>query len=411
MQCANKTLVLFTSQYPYGLVSETYLETEIIYLAQKFEKIYILPSTTSDEYRSTPRNVEIVTEFSDLTFSKSQKIKLLFFNLFSVYSVLISEIKDKGLSTCFKNKSVLLDYLGTQLGHKSRIKGFVSKQDATKTVFYDYWFCNNTLALALIKNKNKNIKFVARAHGFDLYDERWGEMGVPYRRFKSSNIDQIHFISKNGYDYFKSKVKKPIDEKMTISYLGVMPHEVKSKTAEKVPVIISISRVVSFKNVHEIPFLLAQLDRPFKWIHFGDGEDMETLKNIAKKCLSEEQYELRGNVLNENLIEFLQNYHVDLLLSRSSSEGLPVSMMEVQSFGIPILSTAVGGIPEIVINGKTGFLFDNSENDIQLLDKALNHPFSKDEIVSFFNNHFNATINYSKFADTLCCLGENIPEK
>lgn len=403
MQCANKTLVLFTAQFPFGQVSETFLETEIQFLSQKFETIYILPASTSNDCRSVPKNVEINPNYSNLSISKSRKIKLLFQNLKTVLNVFTTEINDKGFWTCIKNRRVLLDYLSDQLFFREEIEPFI-RQFSSNTVFYDYWFCNKTLALALIKKENKKVKFVARLHGFDLYDERWGEIGVPHRNFKSKHIDKLFFISQDGYNYFKSKIKKSIIDKMTISYLGVLPHVEKSKIDENVLVIISISRVVSFKNVHEIPFLLAQLERPFKWVHFGDGEDMEMVKNAANKYLKEDQYELKGHVTNGELIAFLQNNHVDLLLSLSSSEGLPVSMMEAQSFGIPILSTAVGGIPEIVVNEKTGFLFDNAENKIQTFNKALNHPFSKGEIISYFNEHFNATINYSKFADTLCYL-------
>jgi glycosyltransferase involved in cell wall biosynthesis len=48
---------------------------------------------------------------------------------------------------------------------------------------------------------------------------------------------------------------------------------------------------------------------------------------------------------------------VDLFINVSSSEGVPVSIMEAMSFGIPVIATAVGGTPEIV-SEKTGWLIE-----------------------------------------------------
>lgn len=402
MHCVNNTLFLFTAQFPYGKVSETFLETEIIFLAKKFETIHIFPASTDDYCRKIPENVLVNTDYSNLTFSKSQKIKALFFYLPLTYSALFSEVKDKGFFRCLRNKSVLLDYLANQLLFKSYIEKKVV-EDVKNTVCYDYWFCNKTLALTLIKKKNKQLKFVARAHGFDLYDERWSS-GVPYRKFKAKYIDKIYFISQNGYDYFREKVATSIERKMRLSYLGVLSNEVLPLPKNEIPVIVSVSRVVSFKNVHQIPALLAQLNFPIKWVHFGDGEDMERVKIACEKYLKEGCFELKGHISNQEMIAFLQNHKVDLLLSLSSSEGLPVSMMEAQSFGVPILSTAVGGIPEIVVDGKTGFLIYDEKETLDKLKRALDYSFSKQEIQDFFNTHFNANINYANFAESLCCL-------
>lgn len=404
MKCVNKSLVLFTAQFPFGQVSETFLETEIVFLSYKFEKIYIIPSCTGDYVRQLPDNVIVNTDYSNCNISKSQKRKTIIFNFSLACIVLFSELKDKGLGKLIRNKSILLDYLAQQLVFKKKIEAFVLKQHS-ETVFYDYWFCNKTLALAMIKKHNQHLKFVSRAHGFDLYDERWTS-GVPYRRFKSRNMNKIYFVSQDGYDYFKVRVGSRIEEKMKLARLGSLPNEVSQipKGNASVPVIVSVSRVIMSKNVNQIPILLSELNRPIKWIHFGDGVDMDNVRAACRYLPDSIDFELKGHISNQEMIAFFQNNQIDLFISLSSSEGLPVSMMEAQSFGIPILSTAVGGVPEIVINGKTGFLIREKENALETLNQALNYYFSKQEIISFFNEHFNASVNYSKFADNLCCL-------
>jgi glycosyltransferase involved in cell wall biosynthesis len=60
------------------------------------------------------------------------------------------------------------------------------------------------------------------------------------------------------------------------------------------------------------------------------------------------EIKLNGFVDNKNLIKFYQSQPVDLFLNVSASEGLPVSIMEALSFGIPVIATDVGGTSELV---------------------------------------------------------------
>jgi glycosyltransferase involved in cell wall biosynthesis len=59
----------------------------------------------------------------------------------------------------------------------------------------------------------------------------------------------------------------------------------------------------------------------------------------------------------------------DLLLSASDVESLPRSMLEAMCFGVPVASTSVFGVPELVRDGETGFLFE--PNDVDALVGAL----------------------------------------
>src|SRR5690606_20070336 len=86
-----------------------------------------------------------------------------------------------------------------------------------------------------------------------------------------------------------------------------------------------------------------------EWTHFGSGVLMETVSTMACELLPESvQWSLPGEMPNARVREHYLRSPVDLLLSTSSSEGVPVSMMEAQSFGVPVVATAVGGVPEII---------------------------------------------------------------
>ncbi|SJT66602.1 UDP-D-galactose:(glucosyl)lipopolysaccharide-1%2 C6-D-galactosyltransferase [Clostridioides difficile] len=105
-----------------------------------------------------------------------------------------------------------------------------------------------------------------------------------------------------------------------------------------------------------------------KWIHFGAGDGLEEVKEYSKENLSFMDVEFKGSVKNEELMNYYSNNPVDLFVNTSSSEGLPVSIMEACSFGIPTIATDVGGTSEIV-NNKTGILIECDFNINDLGEK------------------------------------------
>ena len=105
------------------------------------------------------------------------------------------------------------------------------------------------------------------------------------------------------------------------------------------------------------------------------------------------------------IIRFYLNHNVNLFVNTSLSEGLPVSMMEAASCGIPIVATAVGGTPEIVqhdINGYTVPKDCDAETLMQSIESILTLPISKYDLMCqnsrrLYEEHFNATKNYQNF--------------
>lgn len=396
----NKTIFLFTAEYPYGNKSETFLETEINYLAKGFKNVCIVPSKKSKYKRDVPSNVIVIDNYSNLTFTKSDKLLNLFKNPSLFLAIFYSEIQNKGLKKVIRNFKELLDHFTQQLIIATQIENdnSINHKDA---ILYDYWFCNLTLALAILKNKNPDFKLLSRAHGYDLYDERWGDIGVPFRQFKLQKLDQLFCISKKGQEYFKSKVPIKLHSKIENSYLGVEKHSVNDNhTVKGLKTIVSCSSLLAFKNVSGIVDLLKKANQPLHWIHFGDGPEREILLQKVKALPSNINFELKGHVDNDKIIHFYQNNFVDLFISLSTSEGLPVSMMEAISFGIPILANNVGGISELVVNEITGFLIEPDteiNTKVDIFGKAIRFEFDPNIIVNFYNKNFNAENNYKDF--------------
>jgi glycosyltransferase involved in cell wall biosynthesis len=101
---------------------------------------------------------------------------------------------------------------------------------------------------------------------------------------------------------------------------------------------------------------------------------------------------------------------VNLFVSVSETEGLPVSMMEALSFGIPILSTDVGGCKEIV-NEKTGVLIPLSTSPSAIAGIITDFRKSKENgadfrkgVREFWEKNFNMSNNYRQFFEKVALI-------
>lgn len=98
----------------------------------------------------------------------------------------------------------------------------------------------------------------------------------------------------------------------------------------------------------------------------GRGQLLEKLQIEASQLGVEERIKFLG--YREDVPALLQA--VDIFVLPSLSEGLPLSALEAMAAGKPVVATQVGGIPEVVINGETGFLVA-AENDGALAEKLI----------------------------------------
>ena len=149
-----------------------------------------------------------------------------------------------------------------------------------------------------------------------------------------------------------------------------------------------------------------------EWIHIGGGNEaiLLEIQEIISLLPDNFKVHLAGNFTNAQIFEFYQdNRDVDAFINVSTSEGKPVSIMEAQSFGIPVIATNVGGMAEIV-NNKNGYLLspNPSEEEVamaiyNLLDINNRKEKSK-KAYQTWQEQYNAKENYRAFANFLVDL-------
>lgn len=398
----NKTLFLFTVGYPYGTRDEPFLENEIEYLSKAFDEVVIFPtSKPSNEKRKTPENVSVNDCLSKARI-KNKKLTVIR-NLFFVLKVILpSSLNLKRFFSFWRNTRLLLDIISVGIIRGITLEKELKNSNLENVIFYDYWFANSIYSISYLKTKRKIKKFICRAHRYEIYDENWPTFNVPFFEHRIKVVDELYFISRHGFEYINNRTPKAYKSKLKINYLGVKkPNSIMPVTDKKQGfTIVSCARVVDFKRIHKIPLVLKALKLKIKWIHFGDGPFYNELKQNIKKLPENIEVELMGHVSNEEVKKFYESNKVDLLLSLSLSEGLPVSMMEALSYGIPILAVDAGGVNEIV-QPSSGALLENDASFDEIAEKLndflLNNTLVKEDVIKFYDENFNAKKNYIKF--------------
>ncbi|TVQ69012.1 MAG: glycosyltransferase, partial [Balneolaceae bacterium] len=288
-------------------------------------------------------------------------------------------------------------------------------------LIYSYWM-NQACMGGILAAKKLGWPVVSRAHGGDLYLERHPKSYLPWHEWKAGHLDYLFPVSENGRNYLVQRYPEYKD-KILVQYLGVKGGEKRKNRAggpDELHV-ASCSAIIPLKRVDRIfETVLALYDRlkmessgsfkKIRWTHFGDGPGFDALKEkIHRTNKPGLQITLMGRVEPEFVTDFYVREQVDLFLNYSTSEGIPVSIMEAASCGIPAAAPMTGGIPEIV-NQETGILFDfndTPETVAGLINSALAEgrlAEKGENAYSLLSKKFSMEKNHRQFTDFLTRL-------
>lgn len=324
----------------------------------------------------------------------------------------------KSLTGSPKDKLVKLAYLVYYgvffLQAKAQIEPIL--EDGMPTVLYSYWLSRGAYAISAFHGaRRENVrKIISRAHGYDLYEERNRMNYLPFRSFINENLDQISFISHHGMAYFTAKYPADLGAHKSVAYLGARNPEALRKVffnPDKI-VIASCSMINQVKRLDLIIDFLAACTFDFEWIHLGSGELEEHIRTLAEQKLPAGSYAFLGEVDNQEVLSIYQEHNVDVLINLSDSEGIPLSIMEAISMGIPVIARDVGGIAEIV-SDQTGYLIRSPEETLgteyalicQTLLQMQKDPAcfeaKKQACIERWQSAFDADQNYEAFFSSL----------
>lgn len=401
-------VILYTGSYPYGPTTESFVgpELEVISSESDFE-VTIVPVVKDSPLRPIPDRIHLDSTICNSSF---------WYRLRSVFSIFSPRYwsliyKDKRYLSSLRYCIHLFKYLyAANLVYYDVCK---RAKSITSITFYSYWMSYAPIAFGIYRKKHPNTPhhFISRGHGGDVYTIDRGRY-YPFRDFVLRTIDHVYIVSNYGRDYLRNKYPNH-KEKIDRSYLGVMP--LKSATIDsKVSRIVSCSSVYDFKRVDLLyksleKYAESHPEMTLEWTHFGGGYLFDSLKEEIERShnASNLKINLKGRCHNEAILNSYSVYGYHVFIHLSTTEGLPVSMMEAISASIPIIATAVGGVPEIV-NDNTGYLlnvdFSQEEFDTALTRVLANYQTFAKNAHQYFDDNFNALNNYRGFYETITSL-------
>ncbi|SMP13996.1 Glycosyltransferase involved in cell wall bisynthesis [Desulfurobacterium pacificum] len=386
-------LLLFTSSFPYGK-GEQFLEDEIEILSEVF-KVKIIPFSYGGSIvsRKLPKNVKVN---KPLYIEKLQFSKLI--------KILIASLPEmKKINFSFRRLRLYLSALraiGFFFSNKSILEELKTLTDSD--IIYFYW--GHVSAFAIPFLPNLKAKVVMRLHRGDLY-EYLHDGYFPFREQQLRKVDAVIPISFDGRKFLLRKYSF-IKNKIFVHRLGVKNDSfITQPSKDGIFRIVSVSSINHVKRVDLICEILKYIrSHKVLWTHFGDGPLRKKLEEKIKELPSNVVVNLKGFVRRNDIFRFYRENPVDLFINVSSSEGIPVSIMEAISYGIPVVATAVGGTPEIV-SEKVGILIEKEFNPKEVAFVIQNvldsSAFDRNVIKNYWSIYYNAEKNYKKFAEFL----------
>lgn len=150
------------------------------------------------------------------------------------------------------------------------------------------------------------------------------------------------------------------------SDLGIFLRSDLNKNGENNSVIITTSRLVKKNGIDILIESLRFLPGNFHLQILGTGPEEKSLKQFMSRFDLDSRVQFLGHVPPDQVAGYLSK--ADVFARPSRSEGLGNSFLEAMAAGVPVVGTPVGGIPDFLKNGETGW-FCEVDNPKDLADK------------------------------------------
>ncbi len=224
------------------------------------------------------------------------------------------------------------------------------------------------LARQVLRKSKKNLKFITTLHGTDITLVGLEPSFMPLVKFSIEESDGVTAVSRFLKEKTLTNYNIEKDIEVIYNFIDVekfKPQESEifrkhiAPNGEKVLVHTSNFRVV--KRVTDAIRVLAKVKKeiPTKLVLIGDGPDRSECERLARELDIHKDVIFLGK--QDGLTEILNASDVFLMPSQSESFGL--SALEAMACGIPVISSSVGGLPELNIHNETGYIAEIGDID------------------------------------------------
>jgi glycosyltransferase involved in cell wall biosynthesis len=260
-------------------------------------------------------------------------------------------------------------------------------------------FANSAATVGLLASKLNGTGWSFTMHGIS-------ETDYPAGLMLGRKIEAASLVACVSY-FGRAQGMRLIDpsnwDKMHVVRCGVPFDRLPPRSAGSgSPTIISVGRLSPEKGQTGLlrAFARVRVKHPDAVLRLvGDGPDRDALERLASELGIDDAIAFAGRLPEQETLAEIAR--ADMLVLPSFMEGLPIVLMEAMALGVPVISSRVAGIPELISDGKTGLLFAPSDWDelaqcIERLlsDKALGETLAQNgkwKITSEFDTRKSAT--------------------
>ena len=398
-----KRIAYFVGDFPSK--SQTWISQEIIQLMREgfIVRIFSIrckkPSSFPNEYSVLVQNTEYRDNLFIIHFVKniSRNITTFYKTLKEIWTDFLNDTK--GL----RGKMQILKDLFLYICIYDRIKNF----NPDIAIVH---FANARANPVLYNNIIFKTPYIIKMHGTDVFQR------PNLFNLKVKKAYKILIISNFNFNFIKNRDNDIDTSKFIIHHCGIDTITYKSKSLlernNKLPVILSVARLTPMKGIDTLinaSSILHNKGLEHKLIIAGYGTYKKFLNDLSNSLGIQNFVEFKDYCPPEEVKKLL--YSSNLFVLASKIEGIPVSVMEAMSTGLPVITTKITGIPELIDNNINGFLV-SPDDPIELSNKIEEIlKMTKTELQEIANNarlKIETEFNMIKLTNELQNLFEQI---
>jgi len=218
-----------------------------------------------------------------------------------------------------------------------------------------YWSNSEAFGTAVARDLGLDSDVYCRVHGFDVDEPSYPGGHLPFRRDIVDAADRIVPVCEHGRRLLLERHPEA-KERIRVARLGVCPPSLvgdgreSSKSNPGHCTVITVSNDAAVKRLDFVADAIMEASRNdsevhWRWVHVGRGGD-----RLATRIGNDSEliFEPRGFLTQEQVFTTYVDVSPDVFVNLSSREGVPVSIMEALSMGVPVVATAAGGTGELV---------------------------------------------------------------
>ena len=262
---------------------------------------------------------------------------------------------------------------------------------------YHAHFCHGPATVAMFVSWLTGSTYSFTAHAKDLYltdpailrtkmmDASFALTCTGFNQQYMENISQgacpVHLVY-HGID---------VERFTRGSHSQVVPMRGRNKDGEHLPMILSVGRMVEkkgFDTLLRAYALMRDQGLKFRAVLYGDGEKRAQLEALVRQLELHDIVEMPGSILQDELVEVYRQADMFAIacqiLENGDRDGLPNVLVEAAAMEVPIVSTDVSGVPELIDDGINGFLVPSRDPQALaermaklLLDPQLRREFAQ----------------------------------